>query len=162
MLISDYVSTNDAIGWPEGTLNTNVAGYGDFVALGPGAPGAGVDWTYTMPLNARYLLHSICATLTTAVAVANRIPQFTMTNAGGKVCWSVAPLAAQVASKTVVYNLGEAETLATDANGNAIIPLPGVNWVSGGTVIAPVTAGLQAADQWSAAVFQYEEYPETA
>jgi hypothetical protein len=159
-LISDYVTTATPLCWPDGNLSNNLAGLGNLHTLALGNPGAGADFTITLTAKTRTWVHSLTATLTTSAAVANRTPVFTIKDLAGNVLWSIAPPAVVVASKTIIYNFGEALTLGTDVNLNCTIPLPSECLLEGAATISSATTNIQAADQWSSVNANIETWQE--
>ena len=112
-------------------------------------PAAGADWSLTVPGGRIWRVRSLVATLATAVAVANRVVQFTLSDQTD-VYLSVQTLPPVVASTTVRYSLWEGQAdLATLTAGLDIGAPLWCFWMPAGTVIASSTTALQAADQWS-------------
>lgn len=140
----------------------------DFPTLKPGAifvqtvgnPAAGVDWSIAINGNARWRVAAVRATLTTAVAVANRsaILQFVQ---AGNVAYNAAAAPVQAASLTWVYNWGAGVTtlLATvgSTTPNVETSTPVDLWLAPGMTIQTVTQNIQAADQWSGITLLVEE-----
>jgi hypothetical protein len=91
----------------------------------------------------------LTATLTTAVAAANRIPSLVLDD-GANV------LAEITAGVTIAASLAATITWADSANYNSslatnpLAPLPSQMLMRPAWRIRSVTAGIQAADQWSA------------
>jgi len=146
-ILSNYVSSGNVIGWPEGPNQQSVQGSGVPVSLQQANPAPGADWTFTIPTANRLLVQSISAQLVTSVAVANRQPHFQEADAAGHVLWDVAASAVQAASITVRYSLAGGVTGAVNDN-SAIVPIPQVAQLLQGWTIKSVTTAIQAADQW--------------
>jgi hypothetical protein len=150
LLVSGYVTTTAAIAWPEGNVVDSLTGPGLLNDAVISNPAAGADFIFNMAVaNTRSWLHSFTATLVTSATAGNRQPQFTLKDAAGNVLWTLGTGAAQVASTTQVYNLGEAATIAQDVNKNVVITLPSEVYLYGAWTLASTTANIQAADQWS-------------
>ena len=160
-LISDYLTTNYYPGWPEGQPQTNVGGMGFMNTLTIAAPGAGADWTYAFTACVRVALHSISGVLTTAVAVANRIPLFKIVAPAGSLTWQIAPSVSQPASQVSAYNLAGGLNLSQDASKNFTLPIPEPTAYPPVLTISAVTTAIQAADQWSNIYVVYETWPES-
>jgi hypothetical protein len=158
LLVSGYPTTTAAIAWPEGNIVGSVGGPGSLNAVPVGNPAAGADWSVAFAFNARTWIHAVTATLTTSATAANRIPTFYIQDSSGNLVWKLGATAAQIASKTAVYNLGEAATCSTDANGNVVVTLPSEALILNGGTIGSVTTNIQAADQWSAIEVDYEQW----
>jgi hypothetical protein len=157
-LWSGYASSNNAFGWP-GTLSQRPTdGAGVVHSIPVGAPAAGVDVTFTVPANTRWRLISFRATLTAAVAVANRIMTLTMDDGATVLAESVSNVT-QVASVVNTYNaFDSAPIINTPINLRTQMALPSNMLMGTGFRINTVTSGLQAADQWSAAQLLVAEW----
>jgi hypothetical protein len=160
LLLSDYVSTTYAAGWPEGTIRTNVEGPGLLTTFAVNNPAAGADWSVTFSAGNRIWIHAISAVLVTSAAAGNRQPVFSVTNPAGKVVWNLGSVSAQVASKTGSYNLGEGGSIGVDVGGNYIIPMPTEMLLEQQSTIASTTANIQAGDQWSGINILFETWIE--
>lgn len=123
------------------------------------APGAGAEISELVPSFRRWQLLSLRATLTTSAAVANRIPQFNVTDGVSSV-FLRGPAAAQVASTTVLYLLTPGPQSLVDANGNTTIPAPNNTQVVSSQQIRTNTIALQAGDQWTAPTYEILEWGE--
>ncbi len=156
VLVSDYVTTTRALGWPDGPLNDNVSGPGLLLTRLGGVPGAGLDFTVGGSANTRAWVHSLYATLTTSAAVANRSPLFEVLDSAANILWAFGPTAVQAASLTYIYNLTECVTEAADVGANKVVPFPTEMFLSGQFTIKSVTSGIQAGDQWSAPIMLFE------
>jgi hypothetical protein len=126
-----------------------------------GAPGAGADWTYAFNASVRVALHSISGVLTTAVAVANRIPLFKIVTPAGSLAWQIAASVSQPASQVSAYNLAGGLNLSQDASKNFTLPIPEPTTYPPVLTISAVTTAIQAADQWSNIYVVYETWPES-
>ncbi len=98
VLIADYISSTQPIGWPEGQLWDCTDRTGNLRLINIANPAAGVDWTVTIPINTRWNLRHVFATLTTSAAAANRNPRLQVTAGGAAVFRSIQSLADQLAS----------------------------------------------------------------
>lgn len=117
-------------------------------------PSAGADFSWTSPSSQPVLLKYVTATLTTAVAVASRNPTLKLT-IGGTVAGQWPTANAQAASLAVVWTFSEADDGAFISAVAAHVPVPSNFWLPPSSVVASVTGGIQAADQWSAIAFTY-------
>ncbi|HET9765263.1 MAG TPA: hypothetical protein VFS60_00365 [Thermoanaerobaculia bacterium] len=120
-------------------------------------PNAGAEFSQRVTGGSIWLLHSVRATLVTAAAVANRLPALTFSD--GSTTWATLPtsIAVTATSTTTVSWLADPGGVGTLAGG-LVGPLPG--WpcaLPPGTLIASLTAAIQAADQYSqVALYCYE------
>lgn len=122
------------------------------VVTAVGNPAAGADWSFVVPATRQLIC--VTALLTTAVAVANRTPQLKLATAT-PVTIVLSPLApAQVASLADTYVWFPGAPLSAAAAATITAPIPTVTLAANST-IGTVTAGIQAADQWSAIVLTF-------
>lgn len=80
-LFSDYLTTAGRLGWPEGRQLSSVEEAGAYRVIDGTNPAAGNPVVETVPTGARWRLHSIEVTLTTAGAAGNRVPTLSFRNA---------------------------------------------------------------------------------
>jgi hypothetical protein len=147
ILVSNYLSSGNAIGWPEGPSQPSTQGPGLVRSLQQANPVAGADWVVTVPVGARWVLQSLSAQLVTAVAVANRFPHLQIRDGAGNVMWDTAAAAAQAASLTVRYSAtGGVQAVVVDTS--AVLPIPDLVQLLQGWTIQTATGAIQAADQW--------------
>lgn len=129
-------------------------------------PAAGADFSYTIP-NApggySYLgqqrIVAIRAGLATSAAVANRQPGLYISDTFGHVMALVPYAAAQAASLTWYYTWAVGMPVIPAVNSQVANPLPDWFVLSQGQKIVALTAGLQAADQWSSIVVTIQAVP---
>lgn len=158
ILFSDYVMSDQPVGWPGGRIVGAVEGTGGFISGTQANPAAGADISVPVTPNVTLRMHWISATLTTSATVATRIPTFFIGGSGQGVP-NVAPITGQAASTAVVYKLIQTVQPYTDAGTNVTLPLP-PNLVlpTASSVFVTSTAGIQAGDQWSNIHFIYEQF----
>ncbi len=155
-----YVTLFSPVTWPALPPDFPTLKPGNIFVQTVGNPAAGVDWTIAINGNARWRVAAIRATLTTAVAVANRsaILQFVQ---AGNIAYNACAAPNQAASLTWVYNWGAGVTtlLATVGAGtpNVETSTPVDLWLAPGMTIQTVTQNLQAADQWTTITLLVEE-----
>lgn len=143
-----YSMQNAPLMWPNGNYTKPEEGPGLIRSLTVAAPGAGVDVTMTVPNGERWQLLSMQATLTTAVAVANRFVQLTVDNSVN-VFYSTVPGAVQIASLAVAYTFAPVGFAPAIVNGSQQIHYDNTQRGSDLFRFRTLTNGLQAADQWS-------------
>jgi hypothetical protein len=160
LLFADYISSQQPGGWPEGRVLDSTEGPGNLKVISVGNPAAGADISLQAPSNVRWKLRGFDATLTTAVAVANRNARLLLVdNALGEIRRVPSP-ADQAASLVVVYSLSGtsvAGSTAAAANTWALDDGMQVAGILGGFVRTS-TANIQAADQWSGITVTVEEW----
>ena len=120
-------------------------------------PAAGADWRFTPSASDHVRLLTVTAELTTAIAVANRIPALAFKDQGGLVYWSADTVTPQAASLTVRYSwsrnmsLAVASAVVTGERVSAGMP---DEWLLPGDTVESITGALAAADQWSSIVWR--------
>lgn len=122
------------------------------------APAAGADWTYEPSNGDQAVIMAITARLTTAVAVANRLPALTLKDQNGTVYFADDMSEPQAASLVCRYSWAREApdplAVALSNNQSVTAPFPNV-WLQPGDTIGTVTQNIQAADQWSTIVIRY-------
>lgn len=111
-------------------------------------PAAGADFSFTLTGGA--ILESVTATLTTAVAVANRSPALKIVNnVATVVVRGIQTPAVQAASLTVDYTWMVGAGAAIVGANQVVLPLPSLFVTAGTWTFSSLTNLIQAADQWS-------------
>lgn len=152
-LLSGYLYGNVALGWPTATPQRPTDGPGATFLIVGSVPAPGADINELVPTNTRWRLISLRATLTTAVAAANRTVSLTADNAGNVYAESPSNFT-QVASIVNTYNwFDSAPYVNAPFNLRTLAPLPSQMFLAAGHRIRTVTGAIQAADQWSAPVY---------
>ena len=115
-------------------------------------PAAGADLTEVPNYGDTFRLLSLRATLVTSSTTASRYPHFKFVSPSGNVVHELVPSTAQVASKTVVYQLvggnGAAYEGSATVDGLSSCSLPDLWWPAG-TKVETATTAIDAGDQWS-------------
>ena len=148
-LLANYVTTGMAVGWPEGPSGSSVQGQGLAYAFTVANPAAGADWVATVPTGARWLVQFVSAALTTSAAVATRVPQIQIKDAGGTIVWENSGDNTVAGVTNAQYSWAGGVPLQGNNNVNQM-PIPDFCYLLQGFTIGPLTPGLQAGDQWSA------------
>jgi hypothetical protein len=112
-------------------------------------PGAGADFSFTVPNGVRMRPISLCATLTTSVAVSNRNPTLIIDD-GVNVVADISASVAAVASGVFTITWADSMSFNSFLNSSITAALPGNMFMLGGWHIRSVSSGIQAGDQWSA------------
>jgi|SRR5215472_8879772 len=151
VLFADYITQNAPTGWPGGRIINSAESTGRSAIVNGSNPAAGTDFNIPSFSAQTILFRPIyyTATLTTSATVANRVPTFKV---GGIPQYTITAQTAVAASSTKIFFLAVGVQPYTDANGNFFLPLPvmGLDVFQDSTLFATSTAGIQAADQWSA------------
>jgi hypothetical protein len=114
-------------------------------------PGAGVDWTTTVPAGVLWQVQSIIATMTTSATVANRVLQYTADDSATVVA-RTATSTNQSASTTGVLSASVGLQNVANFPGSTLFASTGLwsDTLLPAFRIASNTINIQAADQWSA------------
>jgi len=156
-LFADYVFFTWGPTWPGGRILGSIEGPGFLSVQGITAPAAGADFTTTVPAGMRWRPITFSAVLTTSAVAANRQPEIIITN-GVNTIWQCGVQASIVAS-TAASVTGTTTNPGTDVVAtNFHFTLPPAMFMEGGYVLKSLTAGIQAADQWSSIVLQTESW----
>jgi hypothetical protein len=157
VLIQGYPGAVGGIAYPQTPNESALAGRGRMRSIVVTVPAAGADFTVTVPAGVQWILRALTGTLTTAIAVVNRQASVEVTDATPHVLLRSASSVLQVASLADVYSWfagGAADTAAPVLNAG----LPEEFRCLAGWIIKSVTAGIQAADQWTAITLTVEEF----
>jgi hypothetical protein len=157
--LSGYPSSSAPLSYPPGGVTSSVDGPGAILSVNLANPGAGVDFAVIVPPGARWQLMTLHATLTTAIAVANRQVNWIVDD-GVNVLYEITDQTVQAASLAHTY------TLAADGIDRAAVltvhhdPLPTPLFLFQGWRVRPATLSIQAADQWGAIWVAVQEWIE--
>lgn len=157
LLIGGYPGSFAAIGYPQTQPQPPGAGAGVARSTTISNPAAGANWSITVPTGASWTLNSVRATLTTAVAAANRIPDLQIKDGSGNIVLDALAGVAQTASLTDAWSWSAGAVTSTVLGSVNSVGLPAGFKLNSGWVIQQVTANLQAADQWSAIALSVTE-----
>ena len=159
MLMADYVTTAMAPAFPNGRQLAPVEGPGFIRLLNVNNPAAGLDWSLTVPTNARWRVQSVVASFQASIAVASRFPLIELVVASGASFVGLCPLSV-TATKQVQGTWAPGIGIGSDAAIHMTAPLPGdgVLTSQGIGVIQSNTFGIDAADQWSFITVTVEEW----
>jgi hypothetical protein len=159
LLISDYVTSSMAIGYPGGTIKQSTEGPGFIRNIVGTNPAAGVEIIETCPTGARWSLLSMVAQLVTSATVANRNPNLIVddgANAFAMSWWNIN----HTASLTITYGAGQGFNISGALNGVVNAPIASPGRLMAGNRFRTSTTGLQAGDDWGPPVYQVEEWIE--
>ena len=146
-------------GWT-GTDQGSLDGTGAIRGITGTNPAAGAEISETVPTGARWRLIGETYTLVTAVAAATRQSRLAVTTGGG--LYILMPSGTtQIASLTLDYYYYEgAPRMTTSENSATTNPIFGRGISAAGEIYSTSTSNLQAADNYSAPVYQVEEWIE--
>lgn len=160
-LMAGYIHDKIAFGFPNTELQRPTDGAGVISSVVISAPAAGADFTVSVPAGARYRLISLFATLTTAVAVANRGVTLVVDD-GVNILGQYPAQTVQAASLAVGYTFGDSVTGQASVQGFESVSTPGMMFLGQNWRIRSVTSNIQAADQWSAGRMLIQEWLDPA
>jgi hypothetical protein len=144
-------------GWPLTPGKEIGDGPGVIRSIVGSVPAAGADISETVPVFHRWILLNIQAALTTGAAVANRSPLWLIDDGSNQIFRSVS-FQAQVASTVIRYQAFNNLQTAAAINGSFPLNMPIPQPVRGGYHIQTSTVNIQAADQWTAPIYQFLEW----
>ncbi len=160
-LAAGYLTPNAPVFGPASQYASSLDTNGAARSVQVTTPGAGADWSVTVPTNARWELTSFAAQLVTSAAVANRAARVIIDD-GANTVFEVPNPAVQAANLTVVYSYGAGAGGPMIADAPFIeAPIPNDFYVPAGFRIRSTTGNLQAADQWNNINLYVREWIET-
>jgi hypothetical protein len=156
-LAYDFFTNNDPLMWPGDQAVDPSGGIGNIRSITGAVPGAGAEISEAVPAGARWDLLSAVFSLTTAVAVANRIVQVTLDD-GANVYFRDSAAVVQAASLTNSYAVAQGQSKLAAPTTTAVIG----NFPVGLTMLAghrfrTNTVAIQAADQYTAPQYLVRE-----
>lgn len=157
VLLQEYVSLDDFIGFPQTPMGSSLNGRGWMHGFAGTAPPVGIDWSVTVPAGIRWIVRSIQAQLITLGAAPLRAVLLQVNP----------PAAAAVARQPInvgiaVLNItslswAPGNTASTQPNAQQM-GLPAELIVSPGWIIRTVTTNLDPTDIWGAPNLVVEEF----
>jgi hypothetical protein len=152
-----YLYFNASNGWPGTPAKEITDGAAILRSITGTAPVAGAEISETVPANRRWNLLAFRATLTTAIAVANRVPTLRLDD-GVNIFFVIQSLAVQAASLTDSYNFAPGNAQSAAIQTDVANPIPNPTYLKAGSRIRTLTGNIQAADQWSAPQYLVQEW----
>jgi len=156
-VMQGYPGQTGGLSFPGSLVESPKDGRGQMRSIVVPNPAAGADWTQTVPAGTEWIIRSVTGILTNAVAVANRVATLEARDGAGVVLFQADINQTLVAGN--VYNLswfpGALVAAAANVDNGG---MPQECRLPAGFVIRTVTAGLQAADQWSAIALLVEQF----
>jgi hypothetical protein len=157
VLAQDYVTVAAPLGWPGGRIASPTEGPGAIRSIMGTDPGAGVEISETVPMNARWRIISIRATLLTAAVTINRSVLWVLDD-GTFSFYTMYPGSTQPASSRYDYFLTPAAFRGFAGFNDFFVPAPIGTVLRAGHRIRTQTESLQAGDNWEAPQLQVEEW----
>jgi hypothetical protein len=159
VLVKDYVAESEPIGFPGSPVVSAVAGAGARRVVAGADPAAGVEWSITVPTDARWRFIALRVLLVNDATVASRVPVFVFDD-GANEFYNVAAQIALVASQTGSYSIGGGQGSAQSVGTSMTLPAPQDFYLGAGFRIRSNTSNLQAGDNWTAPQALIEEWLE--
>lgn len=153
---ADYIEGANFVQWPYARIVGATESPGALFQLYGTTPGAGSDWSLTVPTGARWRVRLIFATLVTGGAAGTRVVQLQLTTAGQGLALISCPNS-QGPTSNLGYTFAPNLVLTVAAGFNPCVYLPPDLVMPAGSTINAITNGLQAGDQWTAPSFYLEE-----
>lgn len=158
-LSAGYLTDDRQIQWPPGLFESSTEGPGLIRYIRGTDPAANVNFSETVPTNARWRLISLLVTLVTDANAANRFMQLTFDNTTSDMYQLPAP-EAQIAGLTRLYAYGIGAHLnLSPINTRYSIPLPELI-LRGGDRVNSVVTNMQAGDDIALPEIMMEEWIE--
>lgn len=159
MLMADYVTTAMAPAHPNGRVLAPSEGPGNILVVTT-SPAVGLDWSLTVPTNARWRPISLLGKFTTDATAGTRSAEFAIVNSAANI-WLVGLTGSQGPSLNTWFNLSggvgrNAVTVGTTTYQEDAMPQTMV--LLAGTVLNSSSVFIGASDQWGFIALQVEEW----
>jgi hypothetical protein len=162
VICAGYVTAKQPMTWPGGPSLSSVDGPGAVRAIVGASPGAGAEFSETVPTGARWELIALHSALVTNATVANRIPVLILDD-GANIDFVSPMVGNEDASKTWVNAWGQGTAGVFSATGLcALGSIPVNTRLVAGSRIRSSTVAIAAGDQWSAPKYIVREWIEGA
>jgi hypothetical protein len=157
VLVTGNLSRIVPISYPQSPNQRETDGPGQPRSILIATPAAGADFTQTVPSSTRWRIVSLSATLTTAVAVANRNVDLVIDD-GANVFAEISSGFSQVASLVNDYTWMDGGVAQAAFDNIVALPLPSQMFLPPTFRIRSETTGIQPADQWSAITMLVQQW----
>jgi len=147
---TQYVTATTDLYWPGAQAQLPLDGEGAALRQAVTTPGAGADWTITVPTGARWELIAASGLFTAAVAAANRQPELIIDD-GANIVFA-APTQTNITTgqvSRVSWGAGAGGPLA-GVNLDQSLPIPNDLYLPAGFRIRSNTPNINAGDTWTA------------
>lgn len=159
-LLGGYVTESQHLGYPGSPIESSISGGGAPRVVSGTDPGAGLEWSETVPTGARWEIDTVRATLITAAFVTTRVVNLSITTTAVQ-NWIGTSVRVQAQSLTYTYFwAGNTQEQAGGAFPNVNNQLPSPNLLIAGAVIGSQTLNLNAADDWGQPFLSVREWLE--
>jgi hypothetical protein len=157
ILLAGYPDELRSVGYPESPARSSLDGRGLMRIVTGAVPAAGAEILDAVPAGRQWILRAARFQLTTAAAVANRVVGLAIDDGAGNIPAESTAGIIQVAALAREYSFAPG---CTGLNGTTIVSAPWVfeSRLLPGWRILTRSQALQAADQYTAAVYLVEEF----
>lgn len=160
-LLGGLASNQQGLGWPGSPIVHSLAGPGIVRNLLLTAPGAGLDWSQTVPAGALWELVAVASTLTTsAIAGTRRVALFVTDQGGNVLQWSDQPLLTGPSTVGSYAWFQGAEVTSDAVYLHSTAPLARLLTLRANDIFRVGTLGLDAGDAWDAPRIAIREWLE--
>jgi hypothetical protein len=161
-LLQGYVTMSLGLAWPGSPITHSEDGRGYYRQIHGTTPAAGLTFLESVPLNARWQLLWIAATLTTSATVGNRFVALGMRDVDGNATVFFTQSSAQPASTVRRYKFAPNFPINPAATSvDPLEPFPHDFNLRSTEDFTTTTTGIQPGDQWSSIWFGVREWLET-
>ena len=159
-LAAAYLTDSKTLSWPPGQFEAFTEGPGLIRVITGTDPAAGVEVVETVPTNTRWVLRGLRIGLTSDATVINRVVRLQLDD-GANVFHQVPDIAVQPASSGYAYHYSLGGESRRGVGDNAILShlLPQLQLFQGYR-FATSTGSLQAGDNYTAPIYEVEEWIE--
>jgi hypothetical protein len=159
VLLGDYLASGATVmGAPGAEVRDSIDGPGANLTVVNSAPGAGNNFTYTVPANLTQRLRTLAVSLTTSATVASRQMVLTITD-GVNTLWKESCLATQAASLTYAYQYAERYSPTTSALTNLTLDCSLPEFVlRPGYTVGSSLGSIQAGDAFTSQILAVEQW----
>lgn len=148
-ILGGYCTVSQLLAYPGSPIVASTEGLGALRLIVGTDPAAGVDWSETVPTNARWQLLSVRALFQTDATVAARNVNLLIDD-GTNNYYRIASHRDQPASQPYSYSWSVGtQDLGGLANAAVVIPLPNHAYMKAGYRVRAATSLMQAGDDWS-------------
>jgi len=157
LLLQGFASGYDVVAYPQSRPESSTSGRGYLHSVGIAPPGAGKEWTITVPPGVRWIIKSIQTSIVTGVGGA-RIPNISIVNPAFQAVAFFPPINAVPASSAVNLEWYDGAPFA-NANQYLLTPLIRDLVIGPGWIVGSNTFNLGAGDVYNETVLFVEEWP---
>lgn len=156
-LLSGYVTANVRQNFPNPNVGAPFGGAGNIRVIVGTDPAAGAEISETVPTGARWRFISLRATLTTSAAAANRVVGLTFDDGTNGYAAAYANFN-QAASNAFTYYFSNTGLNHVQTSIDAMVSTPPNVMMAAGHRLRTLTGAFDAGDNWTAPIYEVEEW----